>query len=331
MGTEPHEPRLHGFLLQPPAIQEQVQLLSLTQMHRGRLIPPELPRRSLLHLKNITPALLYELVANRQILLDERHRGDHVQTPGQEQDAGQPPHGKDPARLTRGQAPLTMCQDDACRGGNIEPTRIQAADGVRQREIEEQDGVQREQDPNQGKAPTKVFSRKLVANEKNTEQRGHQPGADVARTLEIKDEERRENAAKEELKQEIGSLPSDSGKASFHTLACWRRGQFPDLTVCQPERQQPSPQQKGAETPEVDHPDPLTDGQGIPGKSTEKCRQGVTASENVQGIAAWRRVFRQGCKPFAEKGQLKASVRSRPRQVYTPACEPMVLWKSGTA
>jgi hypothetical protein len=250
-------------------------------------------------------------MTNRQILLNQRHRSDHVQTPGEEQHAGQPPGGIDPARLAGCQAPLAMGQDDPCRGGNIKPKGIQTADSVRQREIEEQDGVQREQYPNQGKAPAKVFPRKLVADQKSAEKRSHQPGADVARTLEIKNEERRENAAKEELEQEVGSLPSDLGNASSPTIACWRLGQFPHLAVGQPERKQSGTQQESAETPEVDHSDPLADGQGIPGKTAEKGHQGVTASENFQFqcIVACCRVFRQGGKLFAVWGQQKASVR----------------------
>jgi hypothetical protein len=72
-----------------------------------------------------------------------------------------------------------MGQYDARTSGNIKPEGIEAADGMRQGKIEEQDCVKREQSPNQGETLAKVFSGKFVGDQENAEKTGHQPGTEV--------------------------------------------------------------------------------------------------------------------------------------------------------
>jgi hypothetical protein len=108
---------------------------------------------------------------------------------------------------SRCQPAQAVRQDDAGGRGSVEPEGIQAAQGMRQREIEEQDRIQRKQRPGQREASPVVVAGKLVADQEGAEKRRHQPGAEVSGTLEVEDEERREDAAEEELQQEIGRLP----------------------------------------------------------------------------------------------------------------------------
>jgi len=101
-------------------------------------------------------------------------------------------------------------------------------------------------------------------------------------TLEIENEKRRENAPEEELQQQVGGLPRHPGKAPAQTRFTRRFGKVSRIAEGQPEYEESGPEQEGTETPQINSPDPLADGQQIPDKSPEKGGQGVEAAEDLQ-------------------------------------------------
>ena len=88
------------------------------------------------------------------------------------------------------QPPQAVRQQRPGDRGHVEPQGIQAAQSMRQGKIEEQDGIEREQGPDQREALTVLLADELVADQQQAEQACRQPGAEVAGTLEVEDEKR---------------------------------------------------------------------------------------------------------------------------------------------
>ena len=136
---------------------------------------------------------------------------------------------------------------------------------------------------NQRKTLAVLFPDKFVGDQQSAEQACRQPRSEVAGTLEVKNEQRGKDAAKEKLEEQVRHLPDDSGKpptpprplGSDKTIG---------IPLGQPQNQQTGSQQKRAERPQIERPYPLPDRQGIPGKAAEKGSRRIQALEEFQVI-----------------------------------------------